>query len=77
MQSVAGLPPPQKTTELKRPSSSSLLGQEIQISHKRRCDSEHIPSFDDHTHPLGSKPESQANIADKRDKFVSDPTKKV
>lgn len=77
VQSVVGQPPHQKESELKRRSSSSSLAQDIQISHKRRCDSKNIPSLDELAFPLGSKPETVASIADKRDKSVSDPTKKV
>jgi len=77
VQSVVGSPPHQKENELKRRSSSSSLAQDIQISHKRRCESENIPSLDDLTNPLGSKPESLARNGNNRDKPVSDPTKKV
>ncbi|KAL1210307.1 Helicase and polymerase-containing protein TEBICHI [Cardamine amara subsp. amara] len=77
VQSVVGRPPHQKESELKRRSSSSSLAQDIQISHKRRCDSKNIPPLDELAYPLGSKPETLASIADKRDKSVSDPTKKI
>ncbi|KAG7540631.1 Helicase superfamily 1/2 ATP-binding domain [Arabidopsis thaliana x Arabidopsis arenosa] len=77
LQSVVGSPPHQKANELKRRSSSSSLAQDIQISHKRRCESENIPSLDDLANPLGSKPESLARNGDNRDKSVSDPTKKM
>lgn len=77
MQSLVGSPPHQKAGELKRRSSSSSLAQDIKISHKRRCDSENIPALDELAYPLGSKSESLASIADKRDKSVSDSTKKV
>lgn len=74
VQSVVGSPPHKKANELKRQSSSSLIAQDIQVSHKRRCDSENTPSLDELAR---SKPEPLARIADKRDKSVSDPTKKV
>ncbi|CAN8229667.1 unnamed protein product [Cochlearia groenlandica] len=77
VKSVVGLPPHQKANELKRQSNSSLLAEDIQISHKRRCDSENIPSLGEHGYPFGSKPKSLASITDKRDKTVSDPTKKI
>ncbi|CAN6826846.1 unnamed protein product, partial [Brassica oleracea] len=72
--SVVGPPPHQNANELKRPSSSSLLAQDMQYPHKMRCDSQNIPSLDELAHPLGSKPES---ISDKRDKSVSDPMQKI
>lgn len=74
VRSVVGPPPHQNANELKRPSSSSLLAQDMQYPHKMRCDSQNIPSLDELAHPLGSKPES---ISDKRDKSVSDPMQKV
>ncbi|XP_019089726.1 PREDICTED: helicase and polymerase-containing protein TEBICHI-like isoform X2 [Camelina sativa] len=77
MQSVIGSPSHQKACELKRQSSSSSPSKDIKISHKRRCDSQIIPSLDELAYPLGSKPESLASIADKRVKSVSDPTKKI
>ncbi|CAN6911688.1 unnamed protein product [Brassica oleracea] len=77
VRSVVGSPTRQKANELKRCGSSSLLAQDMQISHKRRCDSANIPSLDAPAYPLGSKPVSVANIVDKRDKSVPDPTKKI
>ncbi|WZZ47143.1 hypothetical protein YC2023_043402 [Brassica napus] len=74
VRSVVGPPPHQNANELKRPSSSSLLAQDMQYPHKMRCDSQNIPSLDELAHPLGSKPES---ISDKRDKSVSDPMQKI
>ena len=74
MRSVVGPPPHQNANERKRPSSSSLLAQDMQVSHKMRCDSQNIPSLDELAHPLGSKPES---ISDKRDTSVSEPMQKV
>ncbi|XP_024005041.1 helicase and polymerase-containing protein TEBICHI isoform X2 [Eutrema salsugineum] len=76
VQSVVGSPPHHNASELKRRSSSSLLDQDIYISHKRRCDSENIPSLDELAYPLGSKPQSLASIADERDASISNPTKK-
>ncbi|CAH8378004.1 unnamed protein product [Eruca vesicaria subsp. sativa] len=75
VRSVVGSPPRQKANELKRCGSSSLLAQDMQISHKRRCDSENIPSVP--AYPLGIKPDSIASVVDKRDKSVSGPTKKI
>ncbi|KAL0726462.1 hypothetical protein Bca4012_022555 [Brassica carinata] len=77
VRSVVGSPPHQKANELKRCGSSSLLAQDMQISHKRRCDSENIPSPDEPAYTLGSKPDSTASIVDKRDTSVSHPTKKI
>ncbi|EOA15743.1 hypothetical protein CARUB_v10006788mg [Capsella rubella] len=77
MQSIIGSPPHQKACELKRQSSSSSLAQDTKISHKRRCDSQIIPALDELAYPLGSKPESLASVADKRDKSFSDSTKKI
>lgn len=77
MRSVVGSPPHQKANELKRCGSSSLLAQDMQVSHKRRCDSGNIPSLDEPAYSLGSKPDSIASIVDRRDKSVSHPTKKV
>ncbi|CDY23339.1 BnaA08g12070D [Brassica napus] len=74
VRSVVGPPPHQNANERKRPSSSSLLAQDMQVSHKMRCDSQNIPSLDELAHPLGSKPES---ISDKRDTSVSDPMQKI
>ncbi|KAL0865420.1 hypothetical protein Bca101_044538 [Brassica carinata] len=74
VRSVVGPPPHQNANERKRQSSSSLLAQDMQISHKMRCDSENKPSLDELAHPLGGKPES---ISDKRDKSVSDPMQKI
>ncbi|RID50585.1 hypothetical protein BRARA_H01306 [Brassica rapa] len=74
VRSVVGQPPHQNANERKRPSSSSLLAQDMQVSHKMRCDSQNIPSLDELAHPLGSKPES---ISDKRDTSVSDPMQKI
>ncbi|KAL0698098.1 hypothetical protein Bca4012_054220 [Brassica carinata] len=74
VRSVVGPPPHQNANERKRRSSSSLLAQDMQISHKMRCDSENKPSLDELAHPLGGKPES---ISDKRDKSVSDPMQKI
>lgn len=77
MRSVVGSPTRQKANELKRCGSSSLLAQDMQISHKRRCDSEYIPSLDEPAYPLGSKHDSIARIVGKRDTSVPDPKKKV
>ncbi|CAH2077166.1 unnamed protein product [Thlaspi arvense] len=77
VRSVVGSPPHQKANELKRRSSSSLLAQDIQISHKRRCDFEDVPSLDEFAYPLRSKPESLASTADERAKYIPDPTKKI
>ncbi|KAH0940862.1 hypothetical protein HID58_000499 [Brassica napus] len=77
VRSVVGSPTRQKANELKRCGSSSLLAQDMQISHKRRCDSEYIPSLDEPAYPLGSKHDSIARIVGKRDTSVPDPKKKV
>ncbi|KAJ0251931.1 DEAD/DEAH box helicase domain-containing protein [Hirschfeldia incana] len=77
VRSVVGSPPHQKANELKRCGSSSLLAQDMQLSHKRRCDYEKIPSLDEPAYPLGSKPDSIASIVDRRDKSVSGPMKKI
>uniref|UniRef100_A0A0D3CYT1 Uncharacterized protein n=2 Tax=Brassica TaxID=3705 RepID=A0A0D3CYT1_BRAOL len=74
VRSVGGPPPHQNANELKRPSSSSLLVQDMQYPRKMRCDSQNIRSLDELAHPLGSKPES---VSDKKDKSVSDPMQKI
>ncbi|CAH8326512.1 unnamed protein product [Eruca vesicaria subsp. sativa] len=76
VRSVVGPPPHQNPNERKRPSSSSPLAQDMQISHKLRCDSQNIPSLDEFAYPLGRKPES-ISIVDKRDKSVSVPMQKI
>ncbi|XP_018451900.2 helicase and polymerase-containing protein TEBICHI isoform X2 [Raphanus sativus] len=74
VRSVVCPPPHQNANERKRRSSSSLLDQDMQISHKMRFDSEDKPSLDEPAYTLGSKPES---FSDKRDKYVSDPMQKI
>ncbi|KFK29884.1 hypothetical protein AALP_AA7G191500 [Arabis alpina] len=74
VQSVVGSSPHKKEKELKRRSSSSLLAQDLQLSHKRRCDSEITPSLDELAR---SKRGPLASITDKRDISVSAQTKKI
>ncbi|KAF8080568.1 hypothetical protein N665_0934s0009 [Sinapis alba] len=76
VRSVVGPPLHQNANERKRRSSSSLLAQDMQISHKMRCDSENKPSLDELAYPLGSKPES-ISIVDKREKSFSDTMQKI
>ncbi|KAJ0247364.1 Helicase and polymerase-containing protein TEBICHI [Hirschfeldia incana] len=76
VRSVVGPPQHQNANERKRPGSSSLLAEDMQVSHKMRCDSENKPSLDKLANPLGSKPES-ISIVDKRDKSVLDPMQKI